>query len=107
MSFKIETERVKGISPKKFREGGRDHYFVRIFLKPDSSAELDEVDSVQYELHPTFRQRIQVATERATNFEIRIWSYGFFSAKAKVIKKIGQPESTEGFIHWETSTPAT
>ncbi len=107
MSLKIETERVKGITPKKFREGGRDHYFVRIFLNPDSSAELDEVDSVQYELHPTFRQRIQVATERANGFEIKIWTYGFFNAKAKIIKKDGSPEPIEGFVKWETNAPAT
>ena len=98
---------VQGIYPKKFREGGRDHYFVRIFLKPDSSAELDEVDSVQYELHPTFRQRTQVGTERSNEFEIRIWTYGFFNAKAKIIKKDGSPEPIEGFIHWETNAPAT
>jgi len=107
MSYEIKSERVKGNEPKIFREGGRNHYYVRIFVKPDQPEELDEIDSVQYELHPTFRQRNQVATLQTNGFEIRIWTYGFFNAKAKIIKKVGAPESKEVFVHWETSTPAT
>ena len=100
MSYEIKTERVKGSDPKKFREGGRDHYYIRIFIEPDETNKLDEIDSVQYELHPTFRQRNQVATERSNDFEIRIWTYGFFNAKAKIIKKAGKTEPIEGFVHW-------
>lgn len=102
MAFHIRSERVPSSEPKSFREGGRDHYYVRIYIESDSPEELDAVDSVQYELHPTFRQRYRVSTERATGFEIRIWTYGYFSARAKIVKKDGPPETIEGFIRWDT-----
>ncbi|MDA0735136.1 MAG: hypothetical protein O2909_09970 [Chloroflexi bacterium] len=103
MAFRIKSERIRGIESKPFREGGKKHYSVRIFLDADSPEELDQVDSVQYELHPTFRNRQRVSSNRATQFEIIIWSYGFFTAKAKIVKKDKPPENIEGFIRWSTA----
>ena len=104
MAFRIKSERVRGVEPRTFREGGRRHYNVRIFLDTDNPQDLEQVDSVQYELHPTFRNRHRVSSNRAAQFEILIWSYGFFTAKAKIVKKNGTPEDIDGFIRWETGS---
>ena len=52
MSYHIRTARVPNNKTKLFREGGRPHYNVKIYLEAD---ELDQVDSVEYELHETFK----------------------------------------------------
>lgn len=100
MALKIKSDIVPHSEPMRFTEGGRLFRNVRIYLIADNKTELDKVKSVQYELHPTFRQRYHVATDRADNFEIRIWTYGFFNIKAQVSFNKGAPQTVTGFVHW-------
>lgn len=103
MSIAIQSEVVSGSKPKRFRENGRLHYNVRIFLSATNDSELDNIVNVQYELHPTFKERIRVADNRLDNFEIRIWSYGFFVIRAKIFSKSGSKDIVEGYIKWGIS----
>ena len=97
MSYHIRTALVPNSETKHFREGGRPHYNVKISLEAD---ELDQVDSVEYELHETFKNRHRIGRDRTNKFEIRIWSWGYFNARAKVIKNQGAPEAIQGLIKW-------
>lgn len=103
MAFKINSEIVLHSEPKRFVEGGRLFRNVRIYLTADSEEDLEKVESVQYELHPTFRQRFHVGTDRTRNFEIRIWTYGFFNTKAKISFTDGTTEDISGFVRWRTT----
>jgi len=102
MVFKLKSKLVPGVKPKQFRKRGRDHRKVRIYIVGENKGDLENVESVQYELHPTFRERFRVSVDQNRNFAIRIWTYGFFKAKAKISLKNGTVETTEGFIRWET-----
>jgi hypothetical protein len=99
MDLKIRSERISGVEGKRFREGGKLFRNVRIFLE-GSDSDLDKIDSVQYELHPTFRERYQVSSNRRKNFELRIWTYGYFGIKAKLIMKDNSIQIVQGFVKW-------
>ncbi len=98
MSIEIKTELVPNVKGQRFREGGRIYRNIRIFLEDDE--DLDTIESVQYELHPTFRQRIHVSQDRASNFEIRIWTYGFFKIRARLIMRDNTVRQIEGNVRW-------
>lgn len=100
MSYRIKSFQIPGTIPKQFIEGGRPHYNAGISLEADNPSELDAVDFVDYELHPTFKDRHLTGRNRSNNFEVRIWSWGFFNAKAKVVLKNGAPEMIEGMVRW-------
>jgi len=100
MPYQIKSERVSGVDPKTFREGGKRHYNVRIYIDATGGDSLERVRSVTYELHPTFRQRIQVSEIMDTQFEIRIWTYGYFNAKATLRMRDDTLQEIQGFIKW-------
>ena len=100
MSYEITSAIVPRSKTKEFREGGRTHHNVRIYLSSDGDSDLDLIDSVQYELHPTFKNRIRVAPNRQSNFEIAIWTWGYFNIKAKLVMKDGPPQFIDGMVRW-------
>jgi transcription initiation factor IIF auxiliary subunit len=100
MALKIKSKEVQGSRPQRFREGGRLFHNVKIYLEADNENELKPINLVQYELHPTFRERIQVSDDKLNKFEIKIWTYGFFNIIAKLFKKDGNTEIVEGFVKW-------
>ena len=87
MSYRIESALVPNSESKRFREGGRVHYQVRGFLESASPDELDKVDSVEYELHPTFRERHRTGRDHSRKFKIRIGSWNYFVVHGKVLLK--------------------
>ena len=99
MAFEISSKLVPHSEARKFRPSGRAHRHVRIWLKGDA-AELDKVESVQYELHPTFKDRNRVATNRAKDFEIKIWTWGYFGIHAWLRTRDGSSEEVEGYVRW-------
>ena len=106
MAFKINSELIAGSLARYFRDGGLPHYNVRISLTADNPADLDRVKSVRYELHPTFKNRYPRSIEREREFEIRLWTYGFFTARAELIMANGDRDSVEGMVRWEIPTAA-
>ncbi|MFQ5641490.1 MAG: pYEATS domain-containing protein [bacterium] len=100
MNLEIKSEIVPRSKPQRFREGGRLHRNVRIYLQSSREEELDKIESVQYELHPTFRDRFRTSSNRTRNFEIRIWTYGYFKIKAVMRFKDGSSKTVEGFVKW-------
>ena len=98
--YKINSERVPGVEGRRFREGGKLHRYVRVYIKVKDRRDLDLIQSVQYELHPTFRQRYQVSVDRLNNFQILIWTYGFFNCQATLVMKDSPPKVIKGFVKW-------
>jgi transcription initiation factor IIF auxiliary subunit len=100
MEFKIKSELVPKVEGKRFREDGRLHRYVRIYLEAVPPEALKEIESVQYELHPTFRERTRLSANSASQFDIKIWTYGYFNIRAKVFMKNGPPLDVAGFVRW-------
>jgi transcription initiation factor IIF auxiliary subunit len=103
MDFEIRSELVPGVERRRFIPNGQYHYYVRVYLVPGKeNGDLAAVESVQYKLHPTFRQRLQVSEERMLGFEIKIWTYGFFDIEALVIflDKSRPPQTITGIVEW-------
>ena len=91
---------VKGSEPKTFREGGRPHQNVRIYLEADESTDLEQIEMVRYELYPTFRERLRVSNDPTKQFEIRIWTYGYFQILAGLYMQDGARQEIKGMVKW-------
>jgi len=100
MSYTIRSEAVMNVSPKKFREGGRPHRKVRLFLAADGDDSLEDVTRVEYELHPTFRHRHRVVEDPQGGFELMIWTYGYFPVRGRVHRAEGPPVECKGYVRW-------
>lgn len=96
----IKCKLVPNVEPKTFRKNGKKHRKVKVYLD-GSPEELDTIDSVEYELHPSFKESSRVATYRKRKFPIKFWTYGFFDIKAKLKYKDGSPPQTiKGRVEW-------
>lgn len=63
--------------------GGRDYFKWRVFVDEDVGI-LDCIDEVQYELHPTFPNPLQIRRERSNNFAVEMSGWGEFDIKITV-----------------------
>jgi hypothetical protein len=99
MQYSVKSDLMSGVEPKKFTTDGQFHYYIRIFIEAAPAA-LDQIEFVKYTLHPTFRDRNRVSTNRATNFDIKIWTYGYFDVQALIVTKDGQSIPISGFVQW-------
>lgn len=106
-NFRIHSERVKGIEPKKGESSDLLFFYVRIYLEQvKNSSEyflMEDIELVKYELHPTFVNRIRIANDLRNNFEIKLWTYGFFDVSCKIFYKGGRTEDLQGLIKWEVT----
>lgn len=100
MPYKIKSNEVGGVEPKRFRKGGKLHHYVRIYLEATDGDFLNSIKLVQYELHPTFREPIRVAHDSRTQFEIKIWTYGYFGIDATIVMENGSTQNIQGFVKW-------
>lgn len=71
--------------------GGREYYRLRIWLDADEPKILDEVSSVEYHLHPTFRDPVRNVTDRASEFALATAGWGQFNLWAEVKFRDGDP----------------
>jgi hypothetical protein len=97
--YQIKSDRVPGLKPKAFKTGGKNFFYVRIYLD-GTPRELDAVELVKYTLDPTFFEPVRVSTSRSTNFEINIWTYGFFATSAYVIMRDGTSTTVPGKVEF-------
>jgi hypothetical protein len=72
-------------------------------------AELDQVVSVEYVLHPTFSKPISVAKDRASKFRLDASAWGEFELHAHVTTRDGRREHLKHWLRLERpdGTPAT
>lgn len=100
MSYEIKGTKVSGVEPRQFRQGGKLHYKVRIYLEPTDEDSLNTVRSVQYKLHPTFREQYRVSDDFRNKFEIKIWTWGYFEIEATIIMTDGSTEIVGNYVKW-------
>lgn len=104
MSLVFKNEVVKDeqgrIVFRTFQEGGRAHYNVRIWVD-GSPEELDQVQEVEYLLHPTFRWRKRHSSNRKDRFSISIWTWGMFLIQTTIHYKNDQVEESPYYLSYE------
>ncbi|TMU57472.1 pYEATS domain-containing protein [Flagellimonas algicola] len=76
----------------------KDYYKWAIWIEPGTN-ELSEIESVEYLLHPTFKQRIHIITDPGTNFRLESHGWGEFLIEIMIVKK--NEEKIE-LTHWLT-----
>ncbi len=87
---KLIKDRKDRIEVRKFSENGREHFNIGLWLD-GTNAELDSIEEVSYELHPSFRDRIRRSKDRDNKFAISIWTWGVFEINVTVVFNNGRP----------------
>ncbi len=83
---KHELLKIKGEIPfKKFSSKGREHFNLKIYIEGN----LDELESVEYELHPTFRVPQRRIYKAEGGFPLKIWTWGEFDIQVTFHYKDG------------------
>jgi len=91
VSFTVKHELVKKdgkIRLRKFSSQGREHFNICLFIE----GPIDEVEYVEYELHPTFHNANRVVHKRAGGFPLTIWTWGEFDIIVTIHPKRGERE---------------
>lgn len=101
MEFQLKVERVEGVPMKVFKANGRKNFYVRLFIDSNEPSDLDHIDLVIYELHPTFRKPKRMSKEKNNGFEIKIWTWGYFPVNAQVFMKNGDVRPVSGYVKYD------
>ena len=92
MSVKIDNyARLEG------KRGDRDYYQWRVFLD-EPADRLREIESVEYTLHPTFREPTQISTDPETKFALETSGWGEFNILVTVRYIDGREQTTQYWL---------
>ncbi len=69
---------------------GDDRWDWDLYLDSDNPAELEEVESVKYILHPTFKNPVRTISDSSDGFRLKTNGWGTFKTKAFVYLKNGE-----------------
>jgi hypothetical protein len=106
--FEIAVEKLKS---EKDEDEDFYYFYIRIFLKrregvpeTDEYLSLNEIDSVLFILDPTYGEgRNRLTKNRSKNFELKVWTYGFYKVSAKLITKAGFTFNLDGNVVFEVT----
>ncbi len=103
--FVIKSTRLKKEAEK---DNGLFYFFINIFLDNENKTgknfiSYDDIDYVEYKLHESFPNRFRVSRAKDDQFEIKIWTYGFFHVSAKIFTKWGQIIEAKGKVDFEVN----
>lgn len=86
------------------KRGGQQYYRWKVFVdEPDAT--LDEIDRVEYSLHPTFRQPHQVRTNREDKFALETAGWGEFTMMIDVKFRDGKTEKVPYWLDLRKEWP--
>jgi hypothetical protein len=110
-AFVLKVDRIKDVKPDRFKNGKYLNFFIRIFLDIDEKSgnnreniySINDVSFVRYELDPSYRDPYRISESPQNNFELRVWTYGFYPFKATVYLKFGATVALNGFVHFDVS----
>lgn len=107
-AFVIKVERDRNVEARKFANSKYLNFYIRIYIDVENSSArniytLDDVSFVKYELHPSYKEPVRVASDRQNNFELKVWTYGFYPIKATVYLKYGGSVNVRGNVEFPDS----
>ena len=89
-----DRPRIKVSNSSTSQGGGRWKWSLWI---DGDREQLDQIDHVEYVLHPTFPQPVRTVSDRSTNFKLESRGWGEFMVHAKAVTKQGE---TFRLNHW-------
>lgn len=89
------------VRSRRFRKGGQEHFNVRLFVKGD----VDKVEQVDYELHPTFREAHRVVEDPSNGFALDIWTWGEFTVPVTMRMKDGSVDERTFELQYANELP--
>jgi len=107
--FVLKTERIADVEPKLFKDGKYWNYYIRIYLDVERDAvnqdiyDLSDVSFVRYQLHHSYKQPVRIAESKENNFQLLVWTYGFYQLKATVFLKLSSPLTVLGQVYFSVS----
>jgi transcription initiation factor IIF auxiliary subunit len=104
MTFRVNSTLIRNpqrrIKLRKFHPGGREHYHVGVWIEGEDR-DLDQVLSVQYKLHSSFKQPLRESSARGNNFSVTFWTWGMFGIQITLRKKDGSDEALDFHLKFE------
>ena len=88
------------IKYKVFHPGGREHYHLGVWIDGDDR-ELDQIVLVEYELHPSFRDRVRSSKNRKNGFSVTFWTWGMFNIRVRIHRQGGQAQEQDYYLKYE------
>ena len=102
ISVKHEVLRRAGrIRFRKFTKGGYDQFKIRLSL----SGPLSQIEYVEYELHPTFRDPVQISKDQSAGFPIEFWTWGEFEIFVTARFLDGHDEELTYYLKYSSELP--
>jgi hypothetical protein len=86
---------------RKFRRDGYDQFKIRLTL----SGPLEDIDYVEYELHPTFSPPTRTSHDRAGHFPSEFWTWGEFEVGVTAYLVDGTLEETTYDLQYSDELP--
>ena len=91
------------IRSRRFREGGYEHFNIRVFVEGD----IEDLQSVEYQLHPTFRNPDRVVEDPDRGFALDIWTWGEFDIRVTLHFQDGSTEEMVYPLAYSDELPAS
>lgn len=76
--YKLTVLLNTNYKPLRFRVEGKSHYQMILGIDSKNDPGLDSVIYVKYKLHPTFKDRLRVSSDKANKFQIELLAWGTF-----------------------------
>jgi transcription initiation factor IIF auxiliary subunit len=92
-----ESGRIKFLQRS---ETSREVYNVSIWIE-GAEADLDQIDRIDYLLHPTFQRQIRTSKNRSIKFGITIWTWGVFNIHITIHVKDGSTSEMDYFLNYD------
>lgn len=80
--------------------GGREHYHLAVWIE-GTEDELDEIENVQYVLHPSFARPHRNSSDRSNHFGIRFWTWGMFNIQVRINFKDGRVKEVDFYLSYD------
>jgi transcription initiation factor IIF auxiliary subunit len=89
------------------KKGKTDWWNWSAFINATPPDSLDDIEYVEYHLHPTFRNPVRRVFTKEDGFALKTGGWGVFELKAKVVFKDAKksPEILTHYLNFEGSVP--
>jgi transcription initiation factor IIF auxiliary subunit len=104
MSYLIKSNVIRSVEGKvkykQLNENGKKHFHLGVWIEAPER-ELDEVEFVEYSLHPTFKKQKRVSRNRPNNFSITFWTWGMFNIDVTIHLHSGEIINKNYYLEYD------
>lgn len=91
------------IRVRKFSSDGYEQFKIRLSI----SGPLHQISYVEYELHPTFKNKIRISEDNTAGFPIEFWTWGEFEIQVTAHFKDGHDELVMYQLQYGAELPSS